>query len=310
MSVDSPQEKGYNKEVNIRVGGISLKAINRWIDRFSFNHPNFGISNLMLYIGVANVAVYLIDLFNPSRIPLSSILMFSRDAILHGQIWRLLTFIMVSESGDMFAMGTGIFFVAISAFFYYWIGSLLEREWGTAKFTLFYVSGVVLNIVYGMFTGYASMYYVNLSMFFAMATLYGDVYIRLFYILPVKMKWVAWIDAALFLWTVVANLLSLNLIGAILPIVAILNYLIFFYPPLQDMVGQTARRQKQHRSPQAINFRKAQKEVRNRKGYLHKCTVCGITDADDPDMEFRYCSKCNGYYCYCMNHINNHTHIQ
>ncbi len=310
MSVDSPQEKGYNKEVNIRVGGISLKAINRWIDRFSFNHPNFGISNLMLYIGVANVAVYLIDLFNPSRIPLSSILMFSRDAILHGQIWRLLTFIMVSESGDMFAMGTGIFFVAISAFFYYWIGSLLEREWGTAKFTLFYVSGVVLNIVYGMFTGYASMYYVNLSMFFAMATLYGDVYIRLFYILPVKMKWVAWIDAALFLWTVVANLLSLNLIGAILPIVAILNYLIFFYPTLQDMVGQTARRQKQHRSPQAINFRKAQKEVRNRKGYLHKCTVCGITDADDPDMEFRYCSKCNGYYCYCMNHINNHTHIQ
>ena len=310
MSVDSPQEKGYNKEVNIRVGGISLKAINRWIDRFSFNHPNFGISNLMLYIGVANVAVYLIDLFNPSRIPLSSILMFSRDAILHGQIWRLLTFIMVSESGDMFAMGTGIFFVAISAFFYYWIGSLLEREWGTAKFTLFYVSGVVLNIVYGMFTGYASMYYVNLSMFFAMATLYGDVYIRLFYILPVKMKWVAWIDAALFLWTVVANLLSLNLIGAILPIVAILNYLIFFYPTLQDMVGQTARRQKQHRSPQAINFRKAQKEVRNRKGYLHKCTVCGITDADDPDMEFRYCSKCNGYYCYCMNHINSHTHIQ
>ncbi len=293
-----------------------MKAINRWIDRFSYNHPNFGISNLMLYIGVANVAVYLIDLFNPSRVPLSSILMFSRDAIFHGQIWRLLTFVMVSESGDMFMKGTGIFFVAISAFFYYWIGSMLEREWGTAKFNLFYLSGIALNIVYGLLTGFASMYYVNLSMFFAMATLYGDVYVRLFYILPVKMKWVAWIDAALFAWAVLQNLLSGNWFGAILPIVAILNYLVFFYPTFQDMVGHSAQRQRQRQqqrkrsSAQTVNFKKAQKDVRNRKGYLHKCTVCGITDADDPDMEFRYCSKCNGYYCYCMKHINNHTHIQ
>ena len=57
-------------------------------------------------------------------------------------------------------------------------------------------------------------------------------------------------------------------------------------------------------------FKKAQKEVQQRKGYLHKCAVCGITDADDPNMEFRYCSKCNGYYCYCSKHINNHTHVQ
>lgn len=292
------------------MGGISLKSINRWIDRFTQQHPGFGVSNLMLYIGVANVAVYLIDLFNPSRIPLASILLFSRDAIFHGQIWRLITFVLVSESGDMFFMGSGIFFVAISAFFYYWIGSLLEREWGTAKFNLFYLGGIALNILYGLLTGYASMYYVNLSMFFAMATLYGDVYIRLFYILPVKMKWVAWIDAALFLWAVIQNLLMGHWFNAILPVIAILNYLVFFYPTFQDMLGQAGQRRKYRRSSQTVNFRKAQKEVRNRKGYLHKCTVCGITDADDPDMEFRYCSKCNGYYCYCMKHINNHTHIQ
>ncbi|MBR4098714.1 MAG: hypothetical protein IKK44_01845, partial [Clostridium sp.] len=63
-------------------------------------------------------------------------------------------------------------------------------------------------------------------------------------------------------------------------------------------------------NPQTINFKKAQREVQERKGYLHKCTVCGVTDADDPDMEFRYCSKCNGYYCYCMNHINDHVHVK
>ena len=54
----------------------------------------------------------------------------------------------------------------------------------------------------------------------------------------------------------------------------------------------------------------SQKELRERRGYLHKCAVCGVTDQDDPNMEFRYCSKCNGYYCYCANHINNHVHVQ
>ena len=67
---------------------------------------------------------------------------------------------------------------------------------------------------------------------------------------------------------------------------------------------------KHRTSAQTINFKKAQKELRQRRGYLHKCAVCGVTDQDDPNMEFRYCSKCNGYYCYCANHINNHTHVQ
>ena len=70
------------------------------------------------------------------------------------------------------------------------------------------------------------------------------------------------------------------------------------------------RRVRHRTSAQTINFKKAQKQVREHKGYLHKCAVCGITDADDPNMEFRYCSKCSGYYCYCMDHINNHVHIQ
>lgn len=286
-----------------------MKGIYRWIDRFTAQHPNFGIPNLMLYIGVANVAIYLIDLFNFSSVSLAQMLFFYRDAIFHGQIWRLVTFVLVSESGDAMFAGSGIFFVTISAFFYYWIGSALEQHWGTAKFNLFYLGGVALNIIYGLITGYASMYFVNLSMFFAMATLYGDMQILLFYILPVKMKWIAWIDAAFFIFSFIASLMTLDIIGALLPVLAILNYLIFFFPTFEDMVGRAGERHRYRNNPQTIQFKKAQKEIRNRKGYIHKCTVCGITDADDPNMEFRYCSKCNGYYCYCMNHINNHTHI-
>ena len=66
-------------------------------------------------------------------------------------------------------------------------------------------------------------------------------------------------------------------------------------------------------SPKVVNFKRVQKQAQKQAkatgGYRHKCAVCGITDADDPNMEFRYCSKCDGYYCYCMNHINNHVPV-
>lgn len=277
-----------------------------WLDKFCAKHPKFAIPNLMLYIAIGNIAVYLIDLFSMGGFSLASTLSFNRYAILHGQIWRLVSFVFISESGDLLLRGTGIFFVLVSAYFYWWIGSMLEREWGTTKFTLFYLGGVALNILYGMLTGYTSIAYVNLSMFLAFATLYPDMEILLFMILPVRVKWLAWIDAALFVWAVVSNLLVGNWIGALLPVVAILNYLIFFWPDFQYLFAKAKRRT----SPQTINFKKAQKELRERRGYLHKCSVCGVTDQDDPGMEFRYCSKCSGYYCYCANHINNHVHVQ
>ena len=284
-----------------------------WLDRFAAKHPRFGIPNLMLYIAIGNVAIYLIDLLSMGRLSLASMLYFSRGAILQGQVWRLVSFVFISQSGDILGIrGTGIFFVLISAYFYYWIGGLLEREWGTAKFTIFYLSGVALNILYGLATGYADMWYVNLSMFFAFATLYGDMVINLlvFFIIPVplKVKWLAWLDAALFAWAVVSSLLVGDWVGALLPIVAILNYFIFFWRDFMYLFRKTRRRA----SPTVINFKRAQKQMNKKakaEGYTRKCAVCGLTDRDDPNMEFRYCSKCDGNYCYCMNHINNHVHI-
>ena len=95
-----------------------------------------------------------------------------------------------------------------------------------------------------------------------------------------------------------------------MPIVAILNYLIFFWEDLINTLGYKRAQVRHRTSAQTINFKKAQKELRERRGYLHKCAVCGVTDQTDPNMEFRYCSKCSGYYCYCANHINNHSHVQ
>ena len=273
------------------------------LDRFCAKHPNFGIANLMLYVAIANVALALIDTFSLGGVTLTDMLYFSRSAIMNGQVWRLLTFILVPESA-------GLFYVAIGAYFYYWIGSTLEREWGTAKFCVFYFSGVVLSIIYGMVAGYTTMHYINLSLFFAFATLFGETQVLLFFIIPIKMKWLAWLDAALFAWSVLSNLIAGYYIYALLPIVAILNYLIFFWRDFAYLFARFKRRT----SPNVVNFKKAQKQLQKKAqetgGYIHKCSVCGVTDTDNPDMEFRYCSKCDGYYCYCMDHINNHVHIK
>ncbi len=278
-----------------------MHAFDNWIDRFCRKHPQFGIPNLMLYIAVANVAIAVIDMFSLNGPSLSSLLYFDRAAIFKGQVWRVFTFVLVPEMGGLLA--------GLAAYFYYWIGSLLEREWGTGRFTLFYLSGVVFNIIFGLVAGYASIYYVNLSMFFSFAVLFPDLQVLLLFFIPVKVKWLAWLDAALFAWDVIAALLSRNIVGALLPIIAILNFLLFFWGDFAEAVGYRKRRFEHQHSAQTVNFKKATKSAYEKKGYIHKCAVCGKTDTDYPDMEFRYCSKCEGYYCYCMEHINNHEHI-
>lgn len=134
--------------------------------------------------------------------------------------------------------------------------------------------------------------------------------VLLYGILPLKVKWLAWVDAALFAFDIGHYFMNGNWVQGMVPIVAILNYFIFFWDDLMAILRRGSSRAAHRVDPQTINFKKAQKEVQNRKGYLHKCAVCGITDADDPNMEFRYCSKCNGYYCYCMKHINDHVHVE
>ena len=182
---------------------------------------------------------------------------------------------------------------------------------------------MVLNILLGFLLGTASMYYVNMSMFFAFATLYPNLQFLLFFIIPVKAKWLAWIDAAFFGISILQMMLAGHPLYALVPVVAVLNYLLFFAADIVDGVSNL-RRQAQYRAqtrpghsnqynrsysgPKVVNFHG--KGAQTKGEYLHKCAVCGKTDASDPGMEFRYCSRCNGYYCYCSDHINSHVHIQ
>ena len=289
----------------------------QWLDRFCYKHPRLSIPGLMRYIVIGNVLVFLLDLFSSGGAALGTgLFSFNANAILHGQVWRVITFIFVPYTSR------NLFLLLLTLYFYYFIGTALEREWGANKFTIFYFFGVILNILIGFLVGTASMYYVNMSMFFAFATLYPDLQFLLFFIIPVKAKWLAWIDGAYFAIAVVRFLIAGQFLYALIPIVAVLNYLLFFASDIGGKVSywkgrakQKARQQEFRQSyqrggagPKVVNFHDAKTKAKT--NYLHKCAVCGKTDVTDPQMEFRYCSKCNGYYCYCADHINSHIHIQ
>lgn len=289
-----------------------MNKLNGAIDRFCYKHPNFGIPNLMLLIIGGNVLVYLMDMV--SNYTFSSVLSFLPYAIFRGQIWRLVTFIVVPEASS------NLIFFAITLYFYYFIGTQLERQWGTARFNIFYFSGVILSIVTGLAIAAlnggvnctfetATMYYVNMSLFFSFATLYPDMQVLLFFIIPIKVKYLAWLDGALFAFQIIQYLIHGHFIFALLPVVALLNYFIFFGSDLLSSARRTTNRVKHQHSAQTVNFKKAVKQAQQHKGYLHKCCVCGRTDQDFPNLEFRYCSRCSGYRCYCMDHINNHVHV-
>lgn len=147
--------------------------------------------------------------------------------------------------------------------------------------------------------------YVNLSMFLAFAFLYPDTQLLLFYFIPVKIKWLAWLDIAVFVIGIVQSLLAGSWLGAILPVVALLNFLVFIWPAIDAFI----QRRKYRHAPQTVNFKKAVRQQQQQKGYHHKCAVCGRTDTDYPDLQFRYCSKCVGYRCFCQDHIFSHVHF-
>ena len=279
-----------------------MKKLNKRIDMFCYRHPKFGVPNLMLYIVGISLIVWVLSIMDTSR-TLLSFFEFSPTKILKGEVWRLITFVFVPQSLSFWEL---LFF-----YFYYWIGNVLEKEWGTPRFNIFIISGVLLTAIYGFVIYFitkqsfaVSTYYIYLSMFFSFATLFPDVQVLLFFIIPVKVKWLAYIDAAVFVFAMITTPFPFNL----LPLVAVLNYLVFF----GDDLISSLRSNKARYNKTTVNFNREKQKIKYEQknaSYTRKCAVCGRTDTDYPNLEFRYCSRCAGYHCFCQDHINNHIHF-
>ncbi len=294
-----------------------MKNIRSQFERFCYRNRNKGIPNLMLYISLGTAVVYFMSQIAQNNV-LYALLCFNRELILQGQVWRLITYPLTYGAGN-----PNMVLIAISMFCYYSLGRAIENTWGTFRFNLFYLTGVLMMDIYCLiFGGQASVTYLNLSLFLAYATMYPDTHFLLFFIIPVK----AWIFAVFDLLIVVLDLFTMPFPYNFFSVISLANYFLFFGKDVLNVIPVSWRanvrrlfrkgknKAANSQRPKVVPFPNAgsyEATVATPKApYTHRCTVCGRTDISNPELEFRYCSRCKGYYCYCEEHIGNHSHIQ
>ncbi len=312
-----------------------MNSLHRRFERFCLQNRNKGIPNLMLYIAIGNAIVLLLSLINGGSV-LFELLCFDKGKILQGQVWRLITFV--------FTQMTDGYLGLIFLYFFYMLGRHVELTMGTLKFNLFYFCGVILMDIFAMIfcpvftTGsvpagdvmyliglltevlpryWTMAYYLHLSLILTFATLHPDSHFMIFFIIPVK----AWIIAIVYLVLEVIEIINLSTPTLffphnLFPLVALGNYLLFMWSDMKNLLPlswrmKSGRKKAPAKKTGTIPFPGNAQPAKPDVGpYNHKCTVCGRTDVTNPELEFRYCSQCKGYHCYCEDHINNHNHIE
>lgn len=303
------------------------------IDKLERKYGRYAIKNLMKYVALLYILGFIVNVISASRgVNLYSLyLRFDVDKILHGQVWRIVTFLIQP-------LDSNILFMLIAVYLYYVIGSSLERVWGSFRFSLFYISGVIFNLLAAViiyvilyvithgqlhFTYPVSLEYINLSMFLAFGVIYSDVQLLLFFILPIKIKYLSYLYIAIEVYNVIYQYINAGLLlgvcSTIVLIVSLLNFIIFYIGARRKM-GKTfanARRQRdftnRYNSGANAGYKSGVSPDQSGRARVvitrHKCAVCGRTELDDDELEFRFCSKCDGNYEYCTNHLYTHTHV-
>lgn len=285
-----------------------MKLLNKLERRFG----RYAIHNLMKYV----VALYILGLVLgvASAAVMYYMLMLDFDMILQGQIWRIITWVIPISSIQ------GILLTAISIYFYYIIGNAMERAWGAFRFNLYFFTGIIFNILSSLVT-YAitgvsvspSLDFICGTMFFAFAATYPNTQVMLYFLIPIKVKYLAWLQGAIYIYNVVTYIISGRAILILPLVISFANFLIYFF----------ATRNYQRVSPREYqrkaNYHRQMKEGRNTGNVTqfrgknvitrHKCAVCGRTELDNDQLEFRFCSKCDGNYEYCMDHLFTHEHV-
>lgn len=280
----------------------------------------YAIPNLTLYLIICYGIGYLMQYLVPAGY---QYLMLDPFLVLKGQVWRLVTWILIPPDSS------NIFFVLITLYLYYSLGGLLERIWGTYKYNVYLFSGLLFTILgafvlcgysvlmgaqptmytglyllnngSAVYFGQFSTYYINMSIFLACAASIPDVQVLLMFLFPIKVKWLGIVYGLILL----VNCIQGGIATWIVVIFSLLNFLVFFLRSKGKMhlsVGQIKRQQEFHQKMRAAG---------QTKGITrHKCAICGRTELDGDDLEFRFCSKCNGNYEYCQYHLFTHEHVK
>ena len=286
---------------------------------FEKRFGKYAIRNLSFVLVACYAIGYVLNIMSPGFIYYYFAL--NPYAILHGQIWRLVTWILIPPAES------NIFFTLIMLYFYCSIGTTLERTWGTYRYNVYLFSGMLFTILGSfMLMGYTylrfgneltmmgaenvaiyfmgismyfSTYYINMSIFLAFAATFPDISVLLMFIIPIKVKWLGVIYGIMLIFSFLQG--DINIKFAIAA--SLLNFVVFFLTSRNMM----------HLNPKQIHRRQEfKRDVRRASSGItkHKCAICGRTEVDSPDMQFRFCSKCDGNYEYCEEHLYTHTHVK
>ena len=292
---------------------------NRYMSKWEKKFGKYAIPNLTIIL----LGCYIVGYFFTWLLPgVMSYLTLNPYAIMHGQIWRLITWVIAPPT--VANSYRDIIFILIMLMFYFSLGTSLERVWGTWRYNVYIFTGILLTvagsfvcmlllyIIYG--TGSAaivgsicsigawqfSTFYINMSIFLAYAATFPDAQVLLMFVIPVRVKWLGIAYGVMLTLEMVEFLMS----GAWFSVAAIaaslINFLIFMLKAKNNL------RLNPKQMKRRAEFRQDIK--RNPKVTTHKCAVCGRTEEDDPTLEFRFCSKCNGNYEYCQYHLFTHEH--
>lgn len=258
------------------------------LDKLERKYGRYEIPNVTLAFIFVQVPVYIFSMARPELIGLLSLV---PQLVLQGQWWRLLSFLAVPPV-------TNPIFAFFFWYMFYLMGTALESHWGAFRYNIFILIGYFATLLASFLVPDvpSSNGFLQASVFLAFAYLFPDFQIFIMFILPVKIKYLAIITWVLYFYKFAVGPMNIRL----LVLSSVLNFLIFFGRDIWYQM-RTGKR--------SMVFQAKQFAGRDESKPFHTCTVCGITDLSQPDMDFRYCPDCAGSACYCTDHIRNHDHL-
>lgn len=269
----------------------------------------YAIPNLTVILIAGFILGYILQIVDSSVLNLIAM---NPAKIMQGQVYRLITWVVIPPGG------TSIL-VIITLMFYFSIGRTLEQAWGDFRYTVYILSGIIFTDLGLMLTYFvmkalgqeevlamyyqyglygASTYFLCMSMFLAYAFMFPDMQVLMYFIIPIKVKWLGYLDIAYLIFTVLQYGIMHYYAGVVTVVMSVLNFIVFYFMTRQK--PSRAQRKKKRKYRQEVR----QTQILTR----HKCAICGQTEQDDPTLEFRYCSRCKGNYEYCQKHLFTHEH--
>ena len=279
-----------------------------WLDKLERKFGRYAISNLTVYLLAGYVIGEAIIYLMPD---LLGWIVLEPALILRGQVWRIISWVLVPPTTRPISL---LFLILL----YYSLGTALERTWGAFRYNIYIFSGILFTVVavfalYGILyaiygtelplsaVGLVSTNYITMSIFLAFAAIYPDMEVMLYFILPIKMKWMALVYVVMALYYFITG----GIVNRVAIAASLLNFVIFF------LSSRNMRRFGPREQARKARFkRQSRPHMTYANGARHRCAVCGRTELDDPNLEFRFCSKCKGNYEYCQDHLFTHEHVK